>query len=254
MDMIPFRFPGIERVACAFSTRQYGNVSLDLAGEVNATAKRDETGKLRGKLSQTFGAFAEAKQVHGTRTIFEPIAQNPALPSQDNADGLATSQQGLALMIKTADCQPILLAHESGRFVAALHVGWRGNRVDYPGIAVRELCEHYGARPEELAAVRGPSLGPSAAEFTNFQNEWGLEFEPWFQQATQCMNLWALTRHQLMQAGLRSERIFSLDLCTWSLPDAFFSYRRFCAATRGALVQECLVQPDGRQGSFIWRV
>lgn len=259
--MIFFRFPGIEHVACAFSTRHDGNVSLDLPNDgPGMEGAVNKAQAVRHSLLQRFGAFAEVKQVHGTRTIFEPPAQNPDFAATDEGDGVTTSQQGLALMIKTADCQPILLAHKSGRFVAALHVGWRGNRANYPASAVRELCQYYGVLPEELSAVRGPSLGPSAAEFINFQSEWGPEFAPWFQAASQCMNLWALTRYQLEQAGLRPDRIFSLDLCTWSLPDDFFSYRRFCAVSQLLSQPQPLPRPapllanqQGRQGSFIWR-
>ena len=37
------------------------------------------------------------------------------------------------------------------------------------------------------------------------------------------MNLWRLTRDQLLEAGLPDEGIFGLDLCTASMPDSFFS-------------------------------
>ena len=141
-------------------------------------------------------------------------------------------------MIKTADCQPILLTEPAGRFAAALHVGWKGNRRNYPALAVAEFCSRCRLRPEDLSAVRGPSLGPGEAEFTRFAGEWGPEFAPWFNPETRAMDLWSLTRHQLQQAGLRPERIYSLDLCTMSLPELFFSYRRS---------PRC-----GRQGSVIW--
>jgi hypothetical protein len=104
----------------------------------------------------------------------EPVALDA--PATLAGDALATSVPGLALGIKTADCQPVLLAHESGRFVAALHVGWRGNVQNLPGSAVARLCAHYGCAPAELFAVRGPSLGPQAAQFTNFETEFGPRF------------------------------------------------------------------------------
>jgi len=170
--------------------------------------------------------------------VFEPNATDASADPMQEADGMATSRPGLGLLIKTADCQALLLAHASGRHVAALHVGWRGNRVDYPGKGVREFCARYGLNPAELSAVRGPSLGPAAAEFVNFTAEWGPKFLPWFDTGRQTMDLWRLTRHQLEAAGLLPERIFSLDLCTYSLPDILFSYRRD---------KQC-----GRQGSVIW--
>lgn len=158
-------------------------------------------------------------------------------PALGTADGLATARVGDALVIKTADCQSILLAHESGKYIAALHAGWRGNRMNFPASAVRSFCAHYGVHPQELFAVRGPSLGPNAAEFIHFTTEWGDAWKRWYNNETKCMNLWALTRYQLENAGLLPERIYSLDLCTHTLTDQFFSYRRGAA---------------GRQASLIW--
>ena len=237
-DLIPFRFPGVPRVRCAFGTRLLGNLSLDLAGA--GQADRDRREALPGILGVE--AFAEAHQVHGVRTLFEPAPQAPNQAAVMDADGLATSRPGLALMIKTADCQPILLAHQGGRFVAALHSGWKGNRQEYPIVAVEECCEHYGVDPSELWAVRGPSLGPSASEFIHFDSEWGEDFLDWYDAQRRTMDLWSLARYQLSRAGIPDGQILSLDLCTFENSDVFFSYRhaRKCGSV------------DGRQGSFIW--
>ena len=88
------------------------------------------------------------------------------------------------------------------------------------------MCERYQTRPEAFFAVRGPSLGPAAAEFVNYDTEWGPDFAAWRDARRQTVDLWRLTRAQLIRAGLREERVFGLDLCTFSLPERFFSYRR----------------------------
>jgi YfiH family protein len=246
VTFIPFAFPGIAGVRCAFQVRSprraescdaepfAGNISLSVGDDPDRAARN------RRDLAVACGldGLADVRQVHGDVTVFEPEAADPGTDPAQEADGMAVSRPGLGLMIKTADCQPILLAHASGRFVAALHVGWRGNRINYPGTGVREFCARYDLDPASVFAVRGPSLGPAAAEFVNFADEWGPEFLPWFDAARRTMDLWRLTRSQLESAGLLPERIFSLDLCTYSLPDALFSFRRDA---------HC-----GRQGSVIW--
>lgn len=237
MTFLPFRFPGIDTVRCAFGGRSAGNFSLDAP-----EARRDPAATLARRRSLPdmlrVETVAELRQVHGVRTLFEPEPWRAESPAVTEGDGMVTRREALALAIKTADCQPLLLAHTSGRVVAAAHVGWRGNRQNYPGRIVDELCARYDLDPADLAAVRGPSLGPAAAEFTNFDSEWGDSFRPWFDASARTMNLWRLTRDQLVAAGLRPERIYSLDLCTAALADAFFSYRRDHAC--------------GRQLSLIW--
>ena len=132
----------------------------------------------------------------------------------------------------------MLLAHQSGRFVAALHVGWRGNVAGLPGSAVARLCSHYGCAPDELLAVRGPSLGPQAAQFTRFEAEFGPDFVDFYDATAQTVDLWRLTRSQLLRAGLVSGNIFGLDLCTRSNPAEYFSYRA--------------ARATGRQMALIW--
>lgn len=243
MTWIPFAFPGVTAVRCAFHTRcggasqdpwGKGNISLEVGDAPDATIAN------RRELSSSLGldGWAECRQVHGDVMVFDPAPLDLATPPQTEADGLATSRPGLGLVIKTADCQPVLIAHESGRYVAALHVGWRGNRIDFPASGVRAFCDRYGLAPRDLLAVRGPSLGPAAAEFVNFDREWGDDFARWFRTRERTMDLWTLTRHQLAQAGLAPERIHALDLCTGTLADTFFSYRR--------------ERVTGRQASIIW--
>jgi hypothetical protein len=182
--------------------------------------------------------WCEVKQVHGTTMVFEPEPLPLDQPGAVEADGLATARVDHALVIKTADCQPILLAHSSGRYIGALHVGWRGNVQDFPGKGVAGFCAEYEIAPQDVLAVRGPSLGPARAVFENFETEFGPEFVDWFDPQTRTVDLWRLTRDQLVAAGLKPGNIFSLDLCTRSLPDMFFSYRRS--------------QTTGRQAGLIW--
>ena len=195
----------------------------------------------RRALLETLGvpAWSEEDQIHGDGIILDAPATPLDKAGTSQADGLTTAQKDLALCIKTADCQPVMLAHSSGKYIAALHVGWRGNRINFPRSGTAAFCKHYGLDPADVIAVRGPSLGPDAAEFINFDAEWGDEFRPWYNPATHCMNLWALTRRQLQAAGLKPENIHGIDLCTHARTDLFHSFRRDGANS-------------GRQASCIW--
>jgi len=246
LNFIRFYFPGVPGVECAFQLRTggashgpyaLGNVSLTVGDAPEAAAANRAALALELDLE----AVAELKQVHGDHMLFEPtedaFLRADTAPSVEG-DGLAASRQGLGLLIKTADCQPLFFAHESGTAIAALHVGWRGNRVNFPAGGLRAFCARYNCTPDEVLAVRGPSLGPASAEFVHFEREWGDAYAPWFDARRRTMDLWRLTRSQLEEAGMAPDRIFSLDLCTALLPQ-FFSYRRD--------------KITGRQANLIWR-
>lgn len=225
-----FKFPNITDVACAFGTRHGGsgkgqfaenNISFevgDLRKNVleNRKSVRDEFG---------FGRLVELKQVHGDIVHFD-LQDDFIEGSGLEGDGICVSEPGTALMIKTADCQPVFLAHESGRYACALHVGWRGSRMDFPGRALKLFCAHYSISPDEIMAVRGPSLGPCCAEFIDFGEHWSQEFEDYYNLEDRTMDLWRLTRDQLVRAGVRETNVFGLDLCTKCNESLFFSYRR----------------------------
>ncbi|OGR34736.1 MAG: multicopper polyphenol oxidase [Desulfovibrionales bacterium GWA2_65_9] len=243
MGLIPFRFPGLAGISCVFTTRRGGhslppfdgvNLSFDVGDAPTTVAVN------RRQLAAGLGLsrWCECRQVHGDVLHIEPAPTPLGTAAVLEGDALATSAPGLALCIKTADCQPVLLAHASGRFVAALHVGWRGNVLDLPGSAVARLCAHYGCDPAGLFAVRGPSLGPQQAQFTNFATEFGAGFREFYDASAQTVDLWRLTRCQLEAAGLRPERIFGLDQCTQSNHQDFFSFRA--------------ARVTGRQMALIW--
>ena len=231
---IPFAFPGVPAVGCAFATAHAGSVSMTVCPEDSRQAPAN-----RRLLLNALGLsrWAELKQVHGDAFVVDTRETSLDQPGRLAADGHATREKGLALVIKTADCQPLLFAAEDASAVAALHVGWRGNAMNYPASGLRAFCSAYGLEPSQVLAVRGPSLGPAAAEFVNFANEWPPHFAAWFDAGQRTMDLWQLTRDQLVQAGMRAGRIFGLDLCTRSLPELFFSHR---------------LRHSGRQASLIW--
>lgn len=241
MGVIQFQFPGIPNARCVFTGREGagygGNISFE-AGDNPQDVRLRRQRIFSGFADQGLSAWRECRQVHGDAIIVDPDPSDPlALPGNlVEADGMMTETPGLGLMIKTADCQPVLFADAAGRHIMAIHAGWRGNRINFPASAVARFCGRYNLKPEEVYAVRGPSLGPSAAEFTNFESEWGEEFRQWLHGGK--MDLWALTRRQLEEAGIPGSQIYGIDICAWLNCDSWFSHRRD--------------NRTGRQAAIIW--
>lgn len=241
MNYLDFRFPGLDNVRCVFTTRLaghsadaygLGNLSLEVGDDEAAVrANREE---LRRELG--FTVWQELHQVH-EQAVYMELEDDCMSGATLDGDGLCTSRPGHALVMKTADCQAILLADMSGKHVGALHCGWRGNAGNFPAAGVRKFCAYYGVDPTRVLVVRGPSLGPGKSEFVNFEAEWNPMFKSYFNPVTRSVDLWTLTRNQLMGTGIPARNIYSLDLCTASSPQ-FFSYRRD--------------NVTGRQAGLIW--
>jgi len=240
---IPFTFPSIPNICCAFQTRIGGVSQGDYGGgNISFATDDDRAAVISNRISLcktlSIDKIAEINQFHSDIIFFDPLPSNIEEKPKLDGDGLGTSESNLALLIKTADCQPILIAHKSGKHIAALHVGWKGNRINFIGKAIPSFCKHYNLNAKDICVVRGPSLSPNAAEFINFDKEWGADFNTWYNQGSRTVDLWELTKSQFEQVGILPQNIYSLDLCTYSMDEHFFSYRQ--------------VKKSGRQASLIW--
>lgn len=168
-----------------------------------------------------------ARQVHGDQVaVWE--GQDPAGQANEDVylhgDALVTDVMGAVLVIQTADCQSVLLFDPVKRIVGNVHSGWRGSIRNVAGHTVQTMVDRYGCRPEHLICAIGPSLGPCCAEFIHYRQEIP---EPYwrYRRPGDLFDFWRLSADQLVQAGVRAERITVSGICTRCNQHLFFSYR-----------------------------
>ena len=145
-------------------------------------------------------------------------------------DALITDEPDVLLIIKTADCQPVLLADPVKNRVAAIHSGWRGSVQNIIGKTIAKMVE-LGTKPQHILAGIGPSLGPCCAEFIHYQQElpeymWSYVSKPNY------FNFWEISKTQLQNEGVFAQNIEISEMCTKCCPKLFFSYRRTKIAGR----------------------
>jgi copper oxidase (laccase) domain-containing protein len=74
-----------------------------------------------------------------------------------------------------------------------------------------------------MAAI-GPSLGPCCAEFVSHKEIFPDRFMRYLVRENH-FDLWAISRSQLMEAGIDRDKIEVAGICTKCHSDLFFSYR-----------------------------
>ena len=74
-------------------------------------------------------------------------------------DALVTNDPGVALVVFTADCTPILLHDPVTGAVGAAHAGWRGTAMGIAAKSVEAMVENYGCDPKDIRAAIGPNIG-----------------------------------------------------------------------------------------------
>ncbi len=174
-------------------------------------------------------------QVHGKNIVIlrENALQNGAEPF--TADAMITNAAGVALLVKQADCQAVILYDPSRRVVANVHCGWRGNAQGLLIEVIAAMKAEFGCDPSGVRAAIGPSLGPCCAEFVTHREIFPESFRP-FMVRENYFDLWAVSRSQLVQSGLKDEHIESADRCTRCRTDLFYSYRGEGRTGRSATV------------------
>jgi YfiH family protein len=197
--------------------------SLNTSYDVGDLSKNVTTNLSR--IRETIGAdhLISVKQTHGDGvvTICRDNLMDRASPS---ADALITNVPGVALMVKQADCQGVILFDPQKGVVANAHCGWRGSVQNVLGRVVARMEEDFGCMPTHIHAAIGPSLGPCCAEFITHEEIFPKSFRR-FMVTENHFDLWAVSCHKLTESGLKEENIEVAYICTKCRPDLFFSYR-----------------------------
>ena len=177
-------------------------------------------------------------QVHGNNIL--KITAGIRDREFDGYDGLVSNIPGTGLLIQQADCQAVLLHDPTLGVIGAAHCGWRGTTNNIVAKIIEFMQAEYSVSPKNLHALISPSLGPCCAQFTNHRKELPT-IAPQFKRGYDHFDFWEISRHQLLNAGLREQHIATTKICT-SCNHNFFSYRR--AVRHGS-------PTTGRNGSVI---
>ncbi|HEX6342853.1 peptidoglycan editing factor PgeF [Umezawaea sp.] len=112
----------------------------------------------RKRLAEGIGLDGERlvwmEQVHG-RTV--TAVSGPLAAPAEATDALVTAEPGLALVVLTADCVPVLLGDPVAGVVGAVHAGRVGARVGVVPAAVKAMVE-LGAAVERIEVLLGPAV------------------------------------------------------------------------------------------------
>jgi polyphenol oxidase len=216
-----------------FAPHVFGTRQLSLSEPSHTAALAAIVGGVR---------VVQVKQVHGSAHIVvragEP-AQSGAMPE---ADLIVSNAIDAVIAVRAADCVPVLIADRVSGAVAAVHAGWRGTCARATPAAVSALEAEFGARPENLVAAIGPSIGVCCYEvgpelvdaFAAAGHERHL-IQRWFPSAPPPrgsrarnplhLDVAGANRDQLVLAGVPEEQIHLSGLCTAMHLDVLTSYR-----------------------------
>lgn len=212
-------------VVHGISTRHLGTIS----GE-NSRQNRKQFFSLLGIYEQD---VVELKQVHENHVYIATASDRGKIIL--GRDAVITNNKKTALLVKSADCVPILVADMQKRIVAAIHAGWRGTVQEITRLTIDHMVDHFSTKPSDIMVGIGPSIGPCCYEVDEvvidlfrqrFLHQAGQWFSPGKDKNHAMLNLWEANRFQLIDTGVLSKNIDVTGICTADHTDMFFSERK----------------------------
>jgi YfiH family protein len=204
--------------------------SLNLGGTVGDEVPRVLENKRRvlESIGRTADSLHEVWQVHSADVVDARQPRGQAALRQ--ADAMVTSNPQVTLLMRFADCVPILLYHPGKQTIGLVHAGWLGTVRKAVVSAVRALRENYGCDPGGLLAAFGPSIGPD--HYIVGGDVVGAVREALGSSAEEVLtvrdgrthlDLWLANRRLLEGEGVIS--IEDAGLCTACHPEDWYSHR-----------------------------
>ncbi|MCY4022630.1 MAG: peptidoglycan editing factor PgeF [Anaerolineaceae bacterium] len=243
-----YRFDGWPQLHHGVFTRRGGCspppwASLNTGGNIG-----DEPLHVRRNHERIFGALAVNEkractvwQVHSADIV---LAHGPVRNRRwlAKADAMLTAEPDTPLVMRFADCVPLLFFDPGRQVIGMAHAGWRGTVQDIAGRMVGLMADAWGCQPEDIEAGIGPSIGPDcyqvgeevveAVEACCGTLDGLVKRDP--VDGSAWLDLWACNRLLLERAGVRHIELAAL--CTACHLDDFYSHRaeggrtgRFCA-------------------------
>lgn len=191
------------------------------------TAVRENHARIYTTLGLRPEDVVTAQQVHGARVAVVTRADGGrVIPA---TDGLVSDTPGIALLLRFADCVPILLFDPVRRAVGLVHSGWRGTIEGIVTKAVHVMEQAFGTNPADLQVALGPAIGPCCYEVgedvagavrRSLRGEALLHSSAsgrWY------FDLPEANRQQLLAVGVR--HVEQANMCTVCHRHEFFSHR-----------------------------
>ncbi len=191
------------------------------------------------------------KQIHSAL-----IHSVDGMPHPHTGDALLTSEPGIVLAVRTADCLPVLVAERNGAVVGAIHAGWRGTLARITEKTIGAMRMRYGIDARDLVAAIGPGIHRCCYEVgEEVRDQFAAQFdcaETLFEDVFDSgavhvkypllflnqrapghglpprklhLDLVEANRRQLLAAGVPEYNIWASDLCTACRTDLLFSHR-----------------------------
>lgn len=202
--------------------------SLNLGGTVgdDPANVRENMSRLLNVSEFTYDQLVQVRQIHSSRVI----RADAAMDASEEGDAITTDSPGLVLLMRFADCVPILFLDPENRAIAIAHAGWKGTLKGVVSEVVRSMKTNFGTSPSQIRVGIGPSIGPERYQVgRDVIDATKRTFPEEYQQVLRedpdgvKLDLWKANEIHLRKMGV--EQIEIAGICTGADPAHWYSHR-----------------------------
>ena len=148
-----------------------------------------------------------------------------------DVDGLLTNVKGIALEIRSADCQSIFLYDPVKKVIGNVHSGWAGTYKQIIVNAINKMVEHYGCNKEDILVGFNPSILGCCFEvrddvLNKFKEICDVSKYSKPYEDRYLLDTVAINYDKLLEMGIKKEHIYLSNICTGCNTNEYFSYRK----------------------------
>lgn len=232
LSFAPFeRYPFLKH---AFSMKLTVPLST-IKSPTRSTFKRGEDPTEIAFLS-TVGIPADSlvtlKQVHGSQCR-KIIKRRSKQIQGTEGDCLLTSEHGIALGVRTADCFPVLMFDHERKVISCTHAGWRSLAKRILDDCLELMVKDLSCRPSSIVAAIGPGIHNCCykvkEDVVEEFHRSRISIPPFISQTEDrsfSLDLKGIIIDQLVRRGLSRSKIYHAPFCTFCSPLPLPSFRR----------------------------
>jgi YfiH family protein len=216
-------FRNYKKIFSVFSDKSVGNIDFRFGEREIVLANRK---KMADKLGIDLKNLYEMEQVHGSRiTIIDKTMVGKNMVPQ--TDALVTKLSGVFLMVKTADCFPVLLFDSVKNVIACVHVGWRGaiQKIFLETLLV--MINNFSCDPKDILVAIGPGARKCCFVHNHFIQEKLPEWKKYIsgKEKFKTLDLVQFIKDKFINYGIKTTNMEDSGICTIG-DDEFFSHFR----------------------------
>lgn len=216
-------FRNKKKVISAFFDRSIGNIDFRFGDKKVVLANRK---KMTDELGIDLKNIYEMEQIHASRiTIIDKTKIGKNIIPQ--TDALITNLTQVFLMIKTADCFPLLFFDPTKNVVACVHVGWRGAIQKNFLEILLPMINNFNCEPKDVLVAIGPGARECCFTHNHFIQEKLPEWKNYIhkKEEIKILDLVQFIKDKLVAHCIKRNNIEDSCICSICNGDFFSHFR-----------------------------